>query len=63
MLGLQMLRKKIREEMNNLADDLATGVAKDYAEYRQLVGKIEGLAIAERELLDIEKRLTKDEDE
>lgn len=63
MLALQMLRKKIREEMNNLCDDIATGVARDYAEYRELVGKIAGLATAERELLDLEKKLQKDEDE
>lgn len=48
--------------MNNLADIVATGGAKDYAEYQKLVGTIQGLALAERELLDLaEKRLRADD--
>ena len=39
--------------MNAYADDLATGGAKDYADYRFQVGVIQGLALAERELLDL----------
>lgn len=54
---LEYLRKKIRDMMNEHADFVATGSAKDWAEYRQHVGVIEGLAKAERELLDMEERL------
>lgn len=50
---LELLRKKIREDMNNYADDTATGRAEDYPAYQRLVGKIEGLAFAERHLLDL----------
>lgn len=49
----ELIRKKIREHMNNYADDLATGGAKDYSDYRFQVGVIQGLAMAEREILDL----------
>jgi hypothetical protein len=49
----ELIRKKIREHMNNYADDLATGGAKDYPDYRFQVGVIQGLALAEREILDL----------
>ena len=49
----ELIRKKIREHMNAYADDLATGGAKDYADYRFQVGVVQGLAIAEREILDL----------
>jgi len=58
---LEYLRKKIREIMNEHADFVATGAAQDWAEYRQHVGVIEGLAKAERELLDLEERLSRQE--
>ena len=48
-----LLQKRLREFMNEGADHLATGGAKDYAEYQRLVGRIDGIALAERELLDL----------
>ena len=56
-----LLQKRLREFMNEGADHLATGGAKDYAEYQRMVGRIDGIALAERELLDLVK--DKDEDE
>tara|TARA_R100001443_G_C3211127_1_gene143438 strand:- start:252 stop:431 length:180 start_codon:yes stop_codon:yes gene_type:complete len=47
------LRKKIRQMMNDLTDTVALGGAKNFEEYNRLVGQIEGLAIAERELLTL----------
>lgn len=47
------LRKRIRLDMNNIADHIATGACKDWAEYRKQVGVVEGLAMAERHLLDL----------
>ena len=45
--------------MNEHADHLASGAGKDYNEYQKMTGIIEGLALAERELLDyVEKVLT-----
>ena len=38
--------------MNEHADHLATGSVQDFAEYKRMCGIIEGLALAEREMLD-----------
>ena len=38
--------------MNEHADHISTGSVKDYPEYKKLCGVIEGLALAEREMLD-----------
>jgi hypothetical protein len=54
------VRKQIRQAMNDLADHIAGGGCANIEEYRFCCGKIEGLAIAEREMLDIEKRLQDD---
>ena len=50
-----LLQKKLREYMNEGADHLTLGGAKAYAEYKQMVARIEGIALAERELLDLVK--------
>lgn len=47
--------------MNELTDNVALGGAKSFEEYHRLVGQIEGLAIAERELLSLLS--SSDEDE
>jgi len=52
-----LLRKKLRNQMNEIADHLALGSAKDMEEYRKMCGIIEGLAWTEREIIDIEDRL------
>ena len=54
-----LLKKKIRSQMNELADHLAVGSAKDMEEYRKITGIIEGLAWTEREVIDLEDRLLK----
>ena len=48
-----LLQKRLREYMNEGADHLATGGAKAFAEYQRMVGRIDGIALAERELLDL----------
>ena len=57
---LLLLKKKLRDQMNELADHLAVGSAKDMEEYRKVSGIIEGLAWAEREIIDIEDKLNTD---
>ena len=47
------LQKTLRRLMNDLTDTVALGVEKSFEEYNRLVGQIEGLAIAERELLTL----------
>ena len=46
------LVKKIRELMNECSDHISTGGCKDFSEYKRMTGVIEGLALAEREVLD-----------
>ncbi len=57
---MELLQEKIRELMNIYADDLATGACQSFEDYKQITGKIEGLALAERELLDLDDKLYKD---
>lgn len=47
------LRRRIRIDMNDLADHLAADGCRDFTEYKKTTGKIEGLAMAERHLLDL----------
>lgn len=56
--ALEYLHKKIRAMMNEHADFVATGSAEDWAAYKHQVGIIEGLAKAERELLDLVEKLS-----
>jgi hypothetical protein len=57
-----VLRKKIREDMNNYADDLAGGACQSFDEYKKLCGIIQGLAYAESHLLALLKKVeTSDE--
>ena len=53
----RVLRDKIRTDMNNYADDLAGGVCRSYDEYQKLCGIIQGLALAERYLIDLAEKL------
>ena len=53
----RVLREKIRTDMNNYADDLAGGSCRSFDEYQKLCGVIQGLAIAERHLLDLAEKV------
>lgn len=57
-----VLREKLRTDMNNYADDLASGACRNFEEYQKLCGVIQGLAIAERHLIDLVKA-SEEEDE
>jgi hypothetical protein len=54
---VELLRKKIREDMNNYADDLAGGVCKSFEEYQKLCGVIHGLALAESYVVALAKKV------
>jgi hypothetical protein len=53
---LFVLKKKIRDMMNDFADDLALGGAQDFHQYKHMTGVVAGLAMVEREILDLEKK-------
>ena len=55
------LRKTIRKLMNELTDNVALGNAQSFDQYQRMVGQIEGLDIAEREIISLQN--TSDEDE
>ena len=55
----RVLREKIRTDMNNYADDCAGGACSSFEEYKKLCGVIQGLAIAERYLLDLAEKVEK----
>ena len=54
---LLLLKRKIRVQMNEIADMLSVGSAKNMEDYRKMCGIIEGLAWAEREIIDIQDKL------
>jgi hypothetical protein len=53
----RVLREQIRKDMNNYADDLASGVCRSFEEYQKLCGVIQGLATAESYLLALLKKV------
>jgi hypothetical protein len=53
----RVLREKLRTDMNNYADDLAGGACRSFDEYQKLCGIIQGLATAERHLLDLVEKV------
>lgn len=61
MTELDVIKQKIRKLLNEYADDLASGTATDYAHYRHTVGIIHGIALVEREILDLQKSRDNDE--
>jgi hypothetical protein len=55
----RVLREQIRTDMNNYADDLAGGMCRNFDEYQKLCGVIQGLATAERYLIDLAEKVEK----
>ena len=58
----RVLREQIRTDMNNYADDLSGGVCQSFEQYQKLCGIIQGLALAERYLIDLASKLEKSDD-
>ena len=50
------LKIKIREYMNIAADHMAAGGCASMEEYSRMVGKVEALALIERDILDFEQK-------
>ncbi len=57
---MEVIRDKIRGYMNDIADHMAGGGCQSHEEYVRLVGKVEALALIEREIIDLEQRYEKD---
>ena len=54
---VEVLRQKIRDDLNNYADDIAGGACQNFEQYQKLCGVIQGLAMAESYLLDLAKKV------
>ena len=54
---LSALQTMLRDNMNEVTDHIAGGGCRDMNDYSRCTGIIEGLAYAERELLDLNKRM------
>jgi hypothetical protein len=54
---IEKFKSRLRGLMNDRADNVATGSCTDFDEYKHQTGVIEGLALAEREFLDIIEEL------
>jgi hypothetical protein len=55
--------REIEERQKSLADALASGAAKDHAEYRFMCGEIRGLSFAHSYVTDLVRKLEQDDDE
>lgn len=51
----QVLHKAITDLVQHRSETLISGQIKDFAEYQRLVGVVEGLRLAERELLELQR--------
>jgi len=57
MTDLEAVLKEINESVLNLQEHLGTGVAKDYAEYQNMCGKISGLLSVYRYIKDLKQHM------
>ena len=55
MTELDVIKQKIRKYLNEYADDLAGGIATDFAHYRYVTGIVHGRALVEREIIDLQQ--------
>lgn len=59
---LDYVESKLVERREQLKETLASGVIKDYSEYQRLCGVISGLDYATQTILDLAKRLEKEDE-
>lgn len=60
---LELLNKKIEDQVKSHSEALVEGQSKDYAAYRELCGAIRGLRTAQREIGDLVRKLKDDNDD
>lgn len=61
--AFRVIAARLREHQERTAEALGDGGAKDYADYRELVGLIRGLKLAESEIQDLLRNFEDQEDE
>ena len=63
MTGLELLLKQIDEKVQQLEEDLSTGSAKDFSEYKAMCGEIKGLLTARTYVLETKQMVERAENE
>jgi hypothetical protein len=58
-----VLIDKCDEDIDASIEFLVSGTAKDYAEYREVVGRIRGLRLATQTIKDLSRSQMEDDDE
>ena len=58
-----VILREVEEKQRSLADALASGAAKDYAEYKFMCGEIRGLSFAHTYVTDLVRKMEQDDDE
>jgi hypothetical protein len=58
-----VLIKKLNEHKSSAVEFLADGGCKDFAHYKNLCGVIQGLNLAQREVIDLARNYLEDEDD
>jgi len=58
---LAELQKRIRLNLDDLANNMSEGGCQDYSQYQNMVGQVTGFARAERHLLDLDIQMDTDE--
>jgi hypothetical protein len=61
--ALQHLRSQIDDKVLQLQESLGVGSAKDFAEYKKMVGEIQGLLTARLYTIDLQERLKESDDD
>lgn len=59
---LELLNKKLEEQVKSHSEFLSGGGSEDFAAYRELCGKIAGLQTAQREIAELHQRLKSDDE-
>jgi len=59
---LEYLNNLLAERQKHLSDALAEGAAKNFEEYKQLVGEIRGLSFAQLSVNDLVRKLENNDD-
>jgi hypothetical protein len=57
MNELEAVVKEINDHVANLQEHLGSGMAKDYAEYQNICGKISGLLTVYRYIKDLKQHM------
>jgi len=57
---LAEVQRQLRETMNSYSDHVSGGGCETFQDYAKIVGIIQGLAYAERIILDLDDRMNRD---